>query len=217
MSLCAVISVALGWDDIEDWGRKREAWLRGYLRLENGIPGHDAIRCLFESISPLELESLGCVDERAVSGSEWARDRHRWQGALRDFFSALEAPGCLRREVSRHTTLDKGHGRIGTRRCIAAGNLDWLELIGLKVPWANLASVASIESTREINGRRQSEKRCFIRSLPAERPAHPVRRARAGASRMVCTGACTLPLARTPVSSGYVMRRRTSPSSFAPH
>ena len=83
MSLCAVRSGAQGWDDIEDWGREREAGLRGYVRLENGIPGHDTIRRVFESISPLELESLGCMDERAVSGGEWARDRHGWQGAAR--------------------------------------------------------------------------------------------------------------------------------------
>jgi hypothetical protein len=79
MSLCAVRSGAQGWDDIEDWGREREAGLRGCLRLENGIPGHDTIRRVFESISPLELG----MDGGNVSGGEWARDRHGWQGALR--------------------------------------------------------------------------------------------------------------------------------------
>ena len=37
LALCAVMSGAEGWDDIEDWGRAREAWLRRYLRLRNGI------------------------------------------------------------------------------------------------------------------------------------------------------------------------------------
>ncbi|MDR2260781.1 MAG: hypothetical protein LBE06_07630 [Azoarcus sp.] len=31
---------------MEDRVREREAWLRGYLRLRNGIPGHDTIRCV---------------------------------------------------------------------------------------------------------------------------------------------------------------------------
>jgi hypothetical protein len=57
MSLCAVMSGARGGDDIEDWGREREAWLRGYLRLWNGIAGHDTIRRVFETISPQALES----------------------------------------------------------------------------------------------------------------------------------------------------------------
>ena len=56
LALCAVMSGAEGWDDIEDWGREREAWLRRYLRLRNGIPGHDTIRRVFEAISPQALE-----------------------------------------------------------------------------------------------------------------------------------------------------------------
>ncbi|MCW5286868.1 transposase family protein [Verminephrobacter eiseniae] len=44
LALCAVMSGAQGWDDIEDWGRAREGWLRRYLKLRNGIPGHDTIR-----------------------------------------------------------------------------------------------------------------------------------------------------------------------------
>jgi hypothetical protein len=57
IALLAVMSGAQGWDDMEDWGREREAWLRGYLRLRNGIPGHDTIRRVFEAISPLALGS----------------------------------------------------------------------------------------------------------------------------------------------------------------
>ncbi len=57
LALCAVMAGAVGWDDIEDWGRAREDWLRRYLRLRNGIPGHDTIRRVFEAISPRQLEA----------------------------------------------------------------------------------------------------------------------------------------------------------------
>jgi hypothetical protein len=57
IALCAVMSGAQGWDDMEDRAREREGWLREYLRLRNGIPGHDTIRREFESISPQALES----------------------------------------------------------------------------------------------------------------------------------------------------------------
>ena len=50
LALCAVMSGAEGWDDIEDWGRERETWLRRYLLLRNGIPGHDTIRRVFETV-----------------------------------------------------------------------------------------------------------------------------------------------------------------------
>ncbi|MDR3299511.1 MAG: ISAs1 family transposase, partial [Candidatus Accumulibacter sp.] len=97
--------------------------------------------------------------------------------ALRDFFSSVNTPGQCRRKVSVHETLDKGHGRIETRRCTAAGELDRLELLGLKARGPKLASVACIESTREIDGRTTTEKRYVISSLPADsrRLLHAVR------------------------------------------
>lgn len=57
LALCAVMSGAEGWDDIEAWGRERETWLKRYLRLRNGIPGHDTIRRVFEALSPEVLEA----------------------------------------------------------------------------------------------------------------------------------------------------------------
>ena len=47
---------AEGWDDIEDWGIANEALLRTYLRLRNGIPGHDTIRRMFELLDPAQVE-----------------------------------------------------------------------------------------------------------------------------------------------------------------
>ena len=66
LALCAVMSGAAGWDDIEDWGREREDWLRKYLRLRNGIPGHDTIRRVFELISPLALEQRFELEAEAL-------------------------------------------------------------------------------------------------------------------------------------------------------
>lgn len=270
LALCAVMSGAEGWDDIEDWGREREVWLRRYLRLRNGIPGHDTIRRVFEALSPMELElrfeawmreicpavqgRVIAIDGKALRGSARSarglRAIHQvsayaaeygltlgqrtceeksneitaiaellptlalegavvtidamgcqtaiaaqiTQGggdyvlavkdnqphlaeALRDFFSTLNAPGYYPRKVSAHETLEKGHGRIETRRCMAVGELDWLDLLGLQARWPKLASVACIESTREIGGKIETEKRYVISSLPADstRLLHAVR------------------------------------------
>jgi len=76
LALCAVMSGAEGWDDIEDWGVERQAWLRQYLKLRNGIPGHDTIRRVFEALSPAAFESrfvewvqgvCGAVDGRVIA------------------------------------------------------------------------------------------------------------------------------------------------------
>lgn len=56
VSLCAVMAGAEGWDDIEDWGIENEAMLRRYLKLRNGIPGHDTIRRVFELLEPGQVE-----------------------------------------------------------------------------------------------------------------------------------------------------------------
>jgi predicted transposase YbfD/YdcC len=270
LALCAVMSGAEGWDDIEDWGQAREDWLRRYLKLRNGIPGHDTIRRVFEALSPRELEQrfeqwmnavcpavagrVIAIDGKALRGSArsgcglralhqvsaYAADygltlgqraceeksneitaiaellpvlalegavvtidamgcqtaiaeqivagggdyvlavkdnQEQLAQALRDFFAILNTSGYPKREISVHETLDKGHGRLETRRCIAVDNLDWLKLLGLKARWTKLTSVACIESTREIGGKITTERRYLISSLPADsrRILHAVR------------------------------------------
>lgn len=57
LSLIATIAGSEGYDDIEEFGIAREQWLRKYLRLPNGIPSHDTIERVFESINPLEFNA----------------------------------------------------------------------------------------------------------------------------------------------------------------
>ena len=270
LALCAVMSGAEGWDDIEAWGQEREAWLRRFLRLRNGIPGHDTIRRVFEALSPAELErrfetwvsticpavtgrviaidgkalrgsgsvgrgqralhlvsayaaehgltlgqraceeksneitaiqellpvlalegavvtidAMGC--QTAIAGQIKAAKGHyvlavkdnqqRLADALRDFFATLNQPGYPHRLASTFETLDKGHGRVETRRCVAVGELDWLDTMGLRERWPGLASVACIESQRHSGDTIETETRYVISSLPAEaaRILHAVR------------------------------------------
>jgi len=55
LSIIAVMAGCEGYDDIEDFGKEKEAWLRKYLELPNGIPSHDTIERLFETINPKEF------------------------------------------------------------------------------------------------------------------------------------------------------------------
>jgi len=55
LSVIATIAGCEGYDDIEDFGKEKEGWLRTYLELPNGIPSHDTIERLFESIYPKEF------------------------------------------------------------------------------------------------------------------------------------------------------------------
>ncbi len=47
IAICAVICGADNWEDIEAFGKAKEAWLRTILGLPNGIPSHDTFRRVF--------------------------------------------------------------------------------------------------------------------------------------------------------------------------
>ena len=44
IAVCAVIACAESWEDIELYGRSKQAWLETFLALPNGIPSHDTFR-----------------------------------------------------------------------------------------------------------------------------------------------------------------------------
>lgn len=88
--------------------------------------------------------------------------------ALREFFAASHT---LERPFWQSSDVDKGHGRVETRRCLASDDVDWLKEQG--APWAGLKSVVMLEATREIvngkkNGEVSVETRYYISSLPAD-------------------------------------------------
>jgi predicted transposase YbfD/YdcC len=58
ITLLAFMSRAEGWEDIEDYGKAKEGWLRKFLKLENGIPCHDVYRRVFVRLKPEQIE--GC-------------------------------------------------------------------------------------------------------------------------------------------------------------
>lgn len=51
IAICAVIAGAEGWTEIEIFGRRKEAWLKQFLPLENGIPSHDTFGDVFRMLN----------------------------------------------------------------------------------------------------------------------------------------------------------------------
>jgi hypothetical protein len=51
LSICAVLSRAEDYGEIALYGQKKEAFLRRFLRLPNGVPSHDTIRRVFMYIN----------------------------------------------------------------------------------------------------------------------------------------------------------------------
>ncbi|KDX33569.1 DDE_Tnp_1-associated family protein [Escherichia coli 2-156-04_S4_C2] len=67
LTICAVISGAEGWEDIEDFGEIHLDFLKQYGDFENGIPVHDTIARVVSCISPAKFHECFI---------NWMRDCH---------------------------------------------------------------------------------------------------------------------------------------------
>src|SRR5262249_4904870 len=56
IAICAVLCGAEGWEDIEEFGVSKEAWLRQFLELPCGIPSHDTFRRVFSLLDAQAFE-----------------------------------------------------------------------------------------------------------------------------------------------------------------
>jgi len=58
MTICAVMAGCDVWDDIADFCRAKESWMREslHMKLENGIPSHDTLQRVWGMIEPKEFE-----------------------------------------------------------------------------------------------------------------------------------------------------------------
>lgn len=56
LSLCGVLSGAEDFEDIENYGKEKEDFLRTFLELPNGIPSHDTINRVFQYMDTVKFE-----------------------------------------------------------------------------------------------------------------------------------------------------------------
>lgn len=57
IALCAVISGAETWVEVEQWGQSKVDWLTDWLGLPHGIPSHDTFGRVFSRIDPDQFEA----------------------------------------------------------------------------------------------------------------------------------------------------------------
>jgi predicted transposase YbfD/YdcC len=69
LSLCAVLSGADDFEEMENYGKQKEAFLRTFLELPNGIPSHDTINRVYNHLDK----------------DKFADCLHRWSKELLDF------------------------------------------------------------------------------------------------------------------------------------
>lgn len=85
ITIAAVICGSESWNDIENYGKAKELWLKQILKLPNGIPSHDTFNRLYSVLDPCELEGcflewvkevskitegeVVCIDGKSIRGS----------------------------------------------------------------------------------------------------------------------------------------------------
>ena len=94
VAVCAVISGAGGWEQIAEYGRRKQAFFRRFLALPNGIPSHDTFCRVFCALDPAAFAAaFGRWMAAACDGTGLvpvAIDGKAVRGAVRG-----NATGCL--------------------------------------------------------------------------------------------------------------------------
>lgn len=68
IAVCAVISGAESWNDIEEFGQATEDFFAEFLELPGGIPSHDTFNRVFAALDPLQFRECFLGWMRAVAG-----------------------------------------------------------------------------------------------------------------------------------------------------
>jgi len=80
VAVCAVLSGIDDFVDIELWAEAKIDWLRGFMKLEHGIPSHDTIGRVFGLIAPDEKTFEYIKDKpRAPKGEAWDQAVAYWK------------------------------------------------------------------------------------------------------------------------------------------
>lgn len=57
IAICGTLCGADGWTEIAEFGQAKEAWLRTFLELPNGIPSHDTFGRVFARLDPEQFQA----------------------------------------------------------------------------------------------------------------------------------------------------------------
>jgi DDE_Tnp_1-associated len=68
IALLSMICSGEGWEDMEDFGLGRKAWLSTFLDLRNGVPSPDTFRRVLSTLDPKEFNKRFIAWVEALSG-----------------------------------------------------------------------------------------------------------------------------------------------------
>jgi predicted transposase YbfD/YdcC len=86
--------------------------------------------------------------------------------AVQAMFADAQATGFQGLAHDQHTTVEKGHGRIETRRCWTISEPEHIAYLNEHGRWTGLRSIGMLEAERVIGATTTRDTRYFIGSLP---------------------------------------------------
>jgi predicted transposase YbfD/YdcC len=121
----------------------------------------------------VSIDAMGCQREIAKTiieeGADYVLALKGNQGHLHDdvqeLFLSAQAQEFKNIEHQFYSKVEKGHGRIETRRYWTMGNTEYL--IGAE-KWIGLKSIGMVESERNVNGNISTEKRYYLLSIESD-------------------------------------------------
>lgn len=132
--------------------------LPGLLSLKGCIVTIDAMGCQKEIVEQIVEQKADYVISLKGNQGNLHKD-------VADYFTWAEKVKFRELEYDFFETVEKGHGRIETRRCFVTEDVDWL---AGGAAWAGLKSIVMVESIREVIGKSATcERRYVISSLAA--------------------------------------------------
>ncbi|MCB1820769.1 MAG: ISAs1 family transposase [Candidatus Competibacteraceae bacterium] len=115
MVLCAVLSGVEDWVGIEAFGEEKEAWLRSFLGLPNGIPAHDTLSDVLGCRDPVAFRAAFTAWATAALPNLAGEQVYGWQDRARESRRG-ESSGALSERLCGASPL--GIGPASGRRTI---------------------------------------------------------------------------------------------------
>lgn len=120
--------------------------------------------------SIVTLDAMGCqkniVEKINQQGGDYVISLKGNQGNLHEdvrlFLITEKESEFKNTSHDFYETIEKGHGRIETRRYWITDNIQWLDQ---KAEWVGLRTIGLVESIRETKSKTEHELRCFIGSI----------------------------------------------------
>jgi len=122
------------------------------------------------------IDAIGCQTAIARKIVEQGADyvltvkanQGRLYEAVQEAFQLAEADGFAGVAHDRERTVEKGHGRIETRRTTTVSEPAWLAEVDPGTTWAGLRSIGKIERRRELRGDVSEETHYYLSTLPGD-------------------------------------------------